>query len=365
MNKPIKKWSIIIIIIVILTAGYFTAQRNQSSELEEIKVGIIMPLSGDLAAFGKNAQHGVEIALAQSGLQDKIEIITEDIPEFNPASALSAYKKVTDIDNVDIVIGPFGPAQSLAVAPNIDSESMTVIGMTNCDDRLLQYPSLLCIYPSISDQVTHSIEFMKQRGWNNVYLFTEQSEFGILVEEQLRNSADINLLGTEKVVPNQTTDFRTLIAKMITAEPDVVYSMLSPNEGFVMLGQFSLLADGTPLMTGSDVNIDQMKELFGDDAPDIYSTGRLNEAYDPVFVEKFKEKTGGSEPDYFAALAHSATSVLFKTLQNKNLSHLPDSMFGVSTDSTAVPEFVFQDNGTASIPLFTFEFKNGAFVVAK
>ncbi len=355
-----------IIIAVIIVGGIWYGATRKPAEKGTIKIGIVMPFSGELSMFGDNVLHGVEVALRQSGLAiSTIKIIAEDTAGFSTNGALSAFRKLVDQDRVDVVFGPFGPAQTLTIAPTIATgTALTIISLSNCDERFATYPGLFCIYPGIKDQVLHEIGFMKSKGWKKIYFFTENSEFGILVENMLKERPDeITLLGVEKVVPNQTKDFRTNIAKMVAAKPDAVFAVFAPNEGFVLLRQYQVLSKGIPLYIGTDANKDQLKDIFGQEAKGIYFASRISEKYEDNFVKEYKASFG-VDPDYFAALAHSAATILFDALKNdgRDMVGLPKKLIGLTSDATAVSGFRFKEDRTVYVPLGSYEFKNGDFV---
>lgn len=366
MNKKII-WIIVIILLVAVILGIKNLQNSSNSQ-RNIKIGVIMPFSsgsgGDLSVFSNNVMHGMEVALSQSGIAtSSIEIIPEDTAGFTTSGALSAFRKAVEQDHVDIVFGPFGPAQVLTVAPTISSSTpLTVIAVSNCDERFKAYPTLFCLYPGISDQVNHQIEFMKFKGWKSAYFFTENSELGLLVESFLKQGG-VNLLGTEKIVPNQTKDFRTIIAKMVAAKPDVILAALAPNEGFIMLRQYLALSKGIPLYIGTDVNKNQVKDIFGQKVDNTFFAARMSEAYDSAFIDEFKTRYG-NDPDYFSALGHSAATTLFDAIKDVkgNLTLLPKSLVGRSVETSAVKGFIFKADRTVSVPLHSYSFKNGDFV---
>jgi ABC-type branched-subunit amino acid transport system substrate-binding protein len=361
-NKKLT-YTAIIIIICISTFYIWRASNTQLSK--PVKVAVVMPMSGDLGMFGQNVLRGVEIALKQSGLSTStVEIIPEDTEGYTSGSVLFAWKKAVEIDHADIVVGPFGPGNTLIVAPTLPtSTTMTVISVSNCDERFKQYQTIFCVYPSITDQVVHAIDFMKKKGWKNVYFLTENSEFGILVEEVLRaHSNDINLVGVEKIVANQTRDLRTNISKMVSAKPDVVYSMLGAKEGFTMLRQYPLLAKEIPLYIGTDVNKEQMQGIFGQRAPGIYFPARLSEFYNQSFVEMYKN-TYNSDPDYFAAIMHSALTVVFDDLKKGGaMEKLSENIVNKKVETTGVSGFSFRQDRTVEVPLHTYRFERGDFV---
>ena len=82
----------------------------QSSADTTARIGAILPMSGDLAPFGKIVLDG----LLSSGLPASSLIVEDDA--CRPAKTVTAYKKLTEIDRVDYIVGPLcgSPQQSIA-----------------------------------------------------------------------------------------------------------------------------------------------------------------------------------------------------------------------------------------------------------
>lgn len=354
--------------IILIGVGVWLGLNKKQIQAEPIKIGVVMPFSGDLAMFGDNTLKGIKVALKQSGIpESEIQLITEDGAGASNNVFLSAFKKLAEQEKVKIIFGPFGPSQALIVAPTIKPASdMTVIAMTNCDERLAAYHQMFCIYPGIEDQVLNQIEFMKSRGWKKIYFMTDTSEFGVLVENILKeHSHEIELIGVEKAIPNQTKDFRTMITKMVTAKPDAVFGMFAPAEGFILLRQYPILSKNIPLLLSSDINKTQLAEIFKNDAKGIYFGARLSEKYNEDFAKEYKTMFN-EEPDYFSALGHSSASILLNALkQGKTDSNLADKLTKKSVANSAINGFQFTEKHTAWFPLGTYEFKNGDFVEIK
>ena len=72
-----------------------------------IKIGYISPLSGGMAANGKDMLTGIELYLQEIGYQvagRKIELLVED-DEANPATGLTKTRKLVEKDGVHIMTG--------------------------------------------------------------------------------------------------------------------------------------------------------------------------------------------------------------------------------------------------------------------
>jgi len=91
-----------------------------------IKIGFISPLSGGMAANGKDMLTGIELYLEEIGYQAagrKIELLVED-DEANPATGLTKTRKLVEKDGVHIMTGGLMASTAYALAPYIDSKEI-------------------------------------------------------------------------------------------------------------------------------------------------------------------------------------------------------------------------------------------------
>jgi branched-chain amino acid transport system substrate-binding protein len=91
-----------------------------------IKIGFISPLSGGMAANGKDMLTGMELYLEEIRYQvagRKIEFLVED-DEANPATGLTKTRKLVEKDGVHIMTGGLMASTAYALAPYIDSKEI-------------------------------------------------------------------------------------------------------------------------------------------------------------------------------------------------------------------------------------------------
>lgn len=85
------------------------AADNEQESHEEIKIGFVYGLTGPAQAWAEYGRLGAELAIKEinqsGGINgQQIKAIFED-SRTNPASAVSAYKKLVEIDKVKVVVG--------------------------------------------------------------------------------------------------------------------------------------------------------------------------------------------------------------------------------------------------------------------
>ena len=95
------------LVVLLLVAVFLFSGCIQQPENEKIKIGFIGPFTGYSAQFGDMMQNGLDFALKElpEETRNKIEIIKED-DMCNSKEALTAARKLIDIDQVKYVIGP-------------------------------------------------------------------------------------------------------------------------------------------------------------------------------------------------------------------------------------------------------------------
>jgi len=92
----------------------------------EITVGLLVPQTGFAANYGPEAQQGIDLALAELGVDAAVtvNVITADEDVLDASQTLERLKKMVESDGADIVIGPvFGSTQQ-AVAPYLSDSGV-------------------------------------------------------------------------------------------------------------------------------------------------------------------------------------------------------------------------------------------------
>ena len=104
-----------------LAAGLATPQILRAQGKEPIKVGLIQPLSGPIAAAGSYITNGARIAVdrvnAKGGVLGRpLELVIED-NKSDPAETRNAAEKLIVRDKVPVIIGAWGSSMTLAMMP--------------------------------------------------------------------------------------------------------------------------------------------------------------------------------------------------------------------------------------------------------
>jgi branched-chain amino acid transport system substrate-binding protein len=110
------------------------------AQQEPVKVGMIQPLSGPIAAAGSYIVNGAKIALdrvnAKGGVKGrKLELIIED-NKSDPAETRSAAEKLIVRDKVPVIIGAWGSSMTLAMMPLAAQHGVGLVVETSSSGKI-------------------------------------------------------------------------------------------------------------------------------------------------------------------------------------------------------------------------------------
>ena len=128
MLKRVLASSLVVILAFVLLPIAGDAQAP-------IKIGVIQPLSGPVAASGNYVRMGAEIARdwvnARGGINGrKIELVIED-NKSDPKEAASAAEKLIVRDKVPAIMGAWGSSMTLAAMPKLEEYGVPMVVETS------------------------------------------------------------------------------------------------------------------------------------------------------------------------------------------------------------------------------------------
>ena len=114
----------VLVIAAMLSVTAFAAEAPQS---KPIKIGALGPMTGAAAEIGPKVKNAITLRLEEAKWQvagRPIELIFQDEGGGDPAFAMAAVKKMVEMDQVDIIIGPLNTPMTMAVAPYLARQKM-------------------------------------------------------------------------------------------------------------------------------------------------------------------------------------------------------------------------------------------------
>lgn len=215
------KVKIIIFFIFFIAAIHGRAEDKHNSTT--VKIGVIIPLSGDMASHGVEVQRSLKIALDsydKEKLKHTYELIFED-NQLSPAKSVSAANKLVNIDKVDAIITLWPPTAEV-VLPITEKNNILHYTIAWDPNLAKKHKLLLSHQVLVSDIAQSTLKLLKSAGKTRIaFLHLEESGFNLGAKyiKDLSKAEDISIISDETFSPNET-DFHSLIAKIEASHPD-------------------------------------------------------------------------------------------------------------------------------------------------
>jgi len=125
-----KKVFVIIGVIAVVAIGVFVYQNKAGSKYNAVRIGAVLPLTGNMAPYGLSLKRGINIAVeevnASGGINGRrLEVVYED-SQGDPRTGVSAFNKLHLIDRVPLVLGSL-TGVIMAIRPEADRNSVVLI----------------------------------------------------------------------------------------------------------------------------------------------------------------------------------------------------------------------------------------------
>lgn len=326
---------------------------------ETVKIGGILPLSGDGAAYGEPLQKVAQIALdevnAKGGVQGKkLEIIWED-GKCNGNDAAIAANKLINIDKVKVIYGGFCSSETLAVAPIAEAAKVVVLSpgssspdITNAGQYIFRN------YPSDATQGKVLAEGAKEKGFKKVGILSEQNDYTLGIQRVFE--AKFKELGGEIVTSTylpDDTDFRTSLLKLKSEGVDaLLVDPQTPAKADLIFKQLEEMKWEVKLM-GNDV-VAGYQDLISKYAKLVEGMVVAEFTYDkenPAFkklAEKFKEVAGKELPyGTYASTCYDAVYILQEALEKSgnDAEAIKTYLAGIKDRKGLGGSLTFDENG--------------------
>lgn len=270
---------------------------------EEIKVGVVMPLSGAVAGYGQAGMRGLEIMqeiMPTNQKGDSLKMIVLDNKSDKIESA-NAIRKLISSEKVELVFGPMTTTNALAMTKTVEESKTPLIAAVATGDRVTKGKKFVTrIAFGDSFQGTISAHFSKKElgATTAAVLFDSSSDYSIGLtksfEEQFKK------LGGNVVIKSEfksgSKDFKAQLSSIKAKNPDVIFMPVYYNEAALIMVQYQQLGMKIPVVGGDGVASSHVFFEVAKDATegvmvtDYYSTNSEQTELGKKFIKAYEDK---------------------------------------------------------------------------
>ena len=296
---------------------------------ENVKVGIVLPLTGAQAKFGEIEKRSFEMAAeeinAAGGVKgSKIELLFED-DTGKPDVGRAAVEKLISRDKVTVLTGGYSSAVTQAATAVAQQFKIPFLVTTGSADEITEkgYDHVFRINPTSSEYFDpFETLIQKAGGIKTMALLYENTQFGQSSAKDVEGAA--KSAGIQVVVKEGyqagAIDFKPILSKVKGAKPDIIYMVSYVMDAALLMAQCKEL-DINPKMFaggGAGFTLPEFQQKAAAAADLVYSATLWSEDVPykgaKEYFNKFKKKYN-SETEYHGAEAYGSMYVVADALK--------------------------------------------------
>jgi branched-chain amino acid transport system substrate-binding protein len=383
--------------LALTACGNKKESSGASGGSKTLTIGVIAPLTGDLAAIGQGIKNGVDLAVKQANTNKTVPGYTlkmdaQDDTAKADVGATVAAKLVAD-NTVAGVVGPLNSSVAKSVAPVMASADLTEISPSNSNVDLTgrgalatggtqtrPYKSYFRVVATDDIQGPFAAQFaVNTLGKKTIAIVHDKKAYGqglaqAFAKEAAKDGAKV--LKTETINPGDK-DFSAVITKLKAQKPDFLFYGGEYPEASLLTKQMKAAGLKIPLMGGDGVQADDFIKIGGAAAEGDYATalGAPPESLASAkqFLTDYAAQKYADPIGPYGAYAYDAANIIIQALKTaasgKSGQALRDAVTAAvqNTNTTgATGALSFDKFGdTNSKVLTAYTVKGGKFVPAK
>jgi len=372
-------------LIVIILAVACSAPQQQpapQAQPEQIRIGALLGLSGDIAtSYGQAQKKGVELAVNEVndsnylGAGKQLKLVIADAGP-GADTALSGITNLIETDNVSAIIGPTLSTQAFKADPVAQKHGVPVIAVSNTVPGITEMGGYIfrCSLPE-STVIGGTIKAAASqlRVVKIAYLWGSDDDYTIAGYKAFKDAVLKNGL---KVMADETfnrgdTDFKPQIERIIAKGPDAILVSALAKEAAAIIIQARSLGYTGIIIGGNGFNSTDVIKQAGSYAEGVMAGTAWNIASintrNLEFISAY-QKAYGIKPDQFAAQAYTGTWLLANAIRTAGSSDpqaIRDALAGISNFTTPMGSFSFTQDREPVHPAVVQIVKNGRFTIFK
>lgn len=357
---------------LVITFFACTNEKEKGKKPETIKIGAILPLTGDAAVYGNNDRQGidlaVEIANVKGGVNGrKIVVVYED----NRGDAKTAVSAINKLDNRDIqvVIDDAISTVTLAMLPVATQQKFIVLSTGATNPSLSgASPYFFRIWNSDAAEGVFAAEaYFNQLKLNRMAILYVNNDYGKGLKDVFEKK--YTSLGGEIVAvesfDRDTKDFRNILFKLKGRDLQAIYLVGYASETGIIVKQLKELKIDASITGTVAMEDATLLNLAGKAAEGIIYVfpkppeGKVVQEFRNQFKEKY-----GTAPAILCDVGYDAANLVIYAYRNgaKTSDDIRRIFAELKNFKGASGEIKFDTNGDVHKPMILKTIKNGAFV---
>ena len=355
------KWVAGMAVLLILTQAVMACETSDDEAADgPFRIGIMESLTGPGETYGTVAVRAKQMAAdeinAAGGIDGRmLELIVED-SKCGAQDAISAYKKLTSVDGMKIILGTSCSGAMLGVAPLAEADGVVLFSGLASNPDIAQAGDYI-FRTQISDIEVgiNTGNVLWADGIRRLATITEETDYaeGVRRTSVAQFTENGGEVVAEERYASDITDFRSQLTKLLAARPDALH--VAPQSEFAagaIVKQARELGYDRPIY-GETITVGTIAlDIAGDAATGLKA---ITAAPDPdnekaqEVLANFRERYSSVTLPWHLGSAYDdvyiAAECLRQTNDDQDADGFRDCLYGITWSGAIGNDYSFDENG--------------------
>ncbi len=310
------KKSLSIVTAVALMSGIAVAK--------DVVVGVVLPLTGPIAAFGQTSKGGLDIAYEQNHTLkngDNVKLVVLD-DRGDKVEAATAVKRLLDKNKATVILGEVASGNSMAMAPIAEKAKTPMITHASTNPRVTKgkkYVTRACFIDPFQGAVM--AKYALEHNMTKAVVVTDaKQDYSVGLSKAFKKAfkAGGGKILKTVLINSGDKDFNAQVSTIKSVKPSIIAFTGYYPEAALMVKQARAMGVKTPFIGADGVGFPELIKIAGKSAEGFMYTDHFNEAAASsdeakAYVEAFHKKYNKTA-DSMGALAADAYGMILNAM---------------------------------------------------
>jgi len=293
---------------------------------KEVKIGVVLPLTGGIAAFGETSKRGLDLANEQNAKLsngDTVKLVFVD-DRSDKVEAATAVQKLIDKDKVTVILGEVASSNSMAMAPIAEKAKTPMITHASTNPRVTKdkkFVTRACFIDPFQGAVM--AKYALDNGLKTAVVVTDaKQDYSVGLSKAFKKAytAGGGKIVKTVLINSGDKDFNAQVATIKAANPGIIAFTGYYNEAALLAKQARDMGVKTPFIGADGVGFPELVKIGGKATEGFMYTDHFNEAAASspeakAYVDAYHKKYDKTA-DSMGALAADAYGMILNAMEN-------------------------------------------------
>ena len=300
-----------------------------AASAESVKVGLIAPLTGEVAVYGNAVKEAVQLYIDDFNAADHpfdINLIIYD-DKGDPTEAMNAYNKLVYQDHIAVLLGPVTSSPTFGVAEASVDDGIPALTPTATHPDVTTYGDNFfraCFEDPFQGGSMAKFASSELKATTAAIIYNNADTYSIgLRDAFMKTAEEVGLtVTTTEAYGASDIDFRAQLTNIIKTNPDVLFIPYYYNVTYMICSQARELG-----YTGTFLGVDGTDGVLAIEGADVsvfdgmyFANHYSADSDSPVtqaFIKEYTDKYGAT-PNALAALGYDGAMIVCDALERVN-----------------------------------------------